>query len=415
MAIIQDVQAVPVSGGFFFDDQRAIRDGVEKEGFAYVSPPKTEGFRAVREPAEAVSVIIELDDGTTATGDCAAVQYMGAGGRDNIFRAKKYAKTIESEIADPLRGRSATSFASNIEFIEKEIIKQMDSDKKHSAISYGISQALLEASALARRRTKAKILSETYDMNPASEPIPVYGQSGNSRYRNAEKMIIKGIDVLPHGLFNNIEKIGHDGEKLVEYLEWLSNRVEELGHDDYCPRFHVDVYGTIGELFGGPYDASDIIDYFAELEHAAAPYALQVEGPIDKESRADQISAMTELRDALAEDGVAVDIVADEWCNTLDDIKQFIDKKAADVVQVKTPDLGGIQNCIKAAHYCDGTETHAYLGGSCAETDNTARTCAHVAIATQPIQVLAKPGMGVDEGYMIVKNEMERALAQMQN
>ena len=63
----------------FFDDQRAIRDGADKEGFAYVSPPKTEGFRAVREPAEAVSVIIELDDETTAAGDCAAVQYIGAG------------------------------------------------------------------------------------------------------------------------------------------------------------------------------------------------------------------------------------------------------------------------------------------------------------------------------------------------
>jgi len=32
-------------------------------------------------------------------------------------------------------------------------------------------------------------------------------------------------------------------------------------------------------------------------------------------------------------------------------------------------------------------------------------------MATQPTQILAKPGMGVDEGYMIVYNEMERILA----
>ena len=37
--------------------------------------------------------------------------------------------------------------------------------------------------------------------------------------------------------------------------------------------------------------------------------------------------------------------------------------------------------------------------------------CVQVAMATQPDQILAKPGMGVDEGYMIVYNEMQRVLA----
>ncbi|WP_334293932.1 hypothetical protein [Blautia argi] len=32
-------------------------------------------------------------------------------------------------------------------------------------------------------------------------------------------------------------------------------------------------------------------------------------------------------------------------------------------------------------------------------------------MATKPDQILAKPGMGVDEGFMIVYNEMERILA----
>lgn len=34
----------------------------------------------------------------------------------------------------------------------------------------------------------------------------------------------------------------------------------------------------------------------------------------------------------------------------------------------------------------------------------------HLALAARPDQMLAKPGMGVDEGMMIVRNEMERAL-----
>ena len=32
-------------------------------------------------------------------------------------------------------------------------------------------------------------------------------------------------------------------------------------------------------------------------------------------------------------------------------------------------------------------------------------------MATQPDQILAKPGMGVDEGFMIVYNEMNRIIA----
>jgi methylaspartate ammonia-lyase len=32
-------------------------------------------------------------------------------------------------------------------------------------------------------------------------------------------------------------------------------------------------------------------------------------------------------------------------------------------------------------------------------------------MATDPVQILAKPGMGFDEGYMIVYNEMQRIIA----
>ena len=53
----------------------------------------------------------------------------------------------------------------------------------------------------------------------------------------------------------------------------------------------------------------------------------------------------------------------------------------------------------------------AFCGGSCTETDRSAQVSAHVAMACQAAQVLAKPGMGVDEGLMIVGNEMARTAA----
>ena len=53
------------------------------------------------------------------------------------------------------------------------------------------------------------------------------------------------------------------------------------------------------------------------------------------------------------------------------------------------------------------------LGGSYVETDLSARVSAHVALATQPDLVMAKPGIGVDEAITIVHNEMVRILAEI--
>lgn len=411
MVSISSVEAVPGAGGFFFDDKKAIKNGAEKDGASYEGEPLTPGFSDIRQPAEAVSVLIELEDGQVGLGDCAAVQYSGARGRDAVFDAEESAEVIESTIADRLVGRPADKFVDNVQYLES--IGQSSGVELHTAEEYGVSQALLDAAAKAKRQTIAETVVDTYETEPATEPIPIYAQSGDERYQNVEKMLVKGIPILPHGLFNTREKIGEDGERLVQYLEWLSNRAEEIGPDSYEPRFHVDVYGMLGEVFDPPYDSQVVVDYFAELKEAAAPFSLQVESPMEMESRSAQIQTLAELRDGLRDGGVNVDIVADEWCNTLDDVKSFVDNAAVDIVQIKTPDVGPVTDTIKAVNYCNNADTKAFIGGSCAETDVSSRVCAQVAIATRPAQVFAKPGMGVDEGYMIVNNEMRRTLSRM--
>ncbi|MDG5776976.1 methylaspartate ammonia-lyase [Haloarculaceae archaeon H-GB2-1] len=412
---IESVRAIPGVSGFFFDDQRAIKAGAEADGFAYRGDPVTDGFDRIREAGESLMVELELADGTIATGDCAAVQYSGAGGRDPLFRAADYRSLVEGPLADSLVGRDARAFGANAAFLEETSI---DGERLHTAVRYGVSQALLNAAAKARRSrstspriTPTDVLADALDTTPATEPVPVFGQSGDERRTNAEKMLVKGVPVLPHGLFNSVEKVGADGERLREYIAWLADRADDLGPAEYDPRFHVDVYGILGEVFGPPYDRDEVTDYFASLRRAADPYPLQVEGPMDVGGREEQIHAMAELREGLADAGVDVDIVADEWCNTFEDVQAFVDAGAADVVQVKTPDLGGIQRSGEAVRYCRGTDTRAYLGGTCNETDTSARATAHVALATDAAQVLAKPGMGFDEGYMLVENEMRRTLA----
>ena len=79
---IIDVVCAKGRTGFFFDDQRAIKKGAVKNGEVYEGKPVTEGFQSVRQAGEAISVMLVLEDGQIAYGDCAAVQYSGAGGRD---------------------------------------------------------------------------------------------------------------------------------------------------------------------------------------------------------------------------------------------------------------------------------------------------------------------------------------------
>ncbi|SDK24181.1 methylaspartate ammonia-lyase [Natronorubrum texcoconense] len=406
--MITGLYATPGYSGFFFDDQRAIKQGAEHDGFTYEGVPVTDGFDEIRQAGESIIVDVELADGTVVRGDCAAVQYSGAGGRDPLFQAEEYAPVIEVPVADELKGRDATDFLENAELLEE---MEVDGDRLHTAIRYGVSQALLAAAAEADNTTRTDVMADALDTEPAREPVPVFGQSGDDRYNNTEKMFVKGVPVLPHALINSAEKIGENGETLVEYVEWLTERSQELGPDGYEPRFHIDVYGMIGEIFGAPYDREEVVDYFADLEAAAAPYPIQIEGPMDVGNRGKQIEAMVELREGLADAGVSVDIVADEWCNTFEDVQAFVDAEAADLVQIKTPDLGGIHRSGQAVRYCEGTDTRAYLGGTCNETETSARACAHVALATNAAQVLAKPGMGFDEGYMIVENEMRRTIA----
>ena len=395
--------------GFYFDDQRAIKAGADHDGFTYVGSPVTPGFAAVRQAGESISVMLVLEDGQVAYGDCAAVQYSGAGGRDPLFLAKDFIPVIENNIKPQLVGREADSFKNLSEMVEAITV---DGKRLHTAIRYGVTQAILDAVARATGRMMCEVVADEYGCTVTDQPLNIFTQSGDDRYSNADKMIIKGAQVLPHALINNVKtKLGEHGELLAEYVGWLRDRVLKLRRDEsYNPIFHIDVYGTIGAAFGND-NYKGMADYIAELEKIAAPFHLRIEGPMDVEDREKQMLALKALTAELDARGINVEIVADEWCNTLEDIKYFADNKAGHMVQIKTPDLGGINNTVEAVLYCKRLGIGAYQGGTCNETDRSAQVCVQCAMATRPDQILAKPGMGVDEGYMIVYNEMQRILA----
>lgn len=405
---ITKVVCAPGRSGFYFDDQRAIKNGAMADGAAYIGTPVTEGFAKIRQAGEAISVMIVLENGMVAHGDCAAVQYSGAGGRDPLFLAEAFIPLIEGEVAAHLVGQEADSFRRLAEEIDH---MEVNGKRLHTAIRYGVSQAILDAVAKASGLNLCDVVAKEYGLQVQDRPIPIFTQSGDDRYLNADKMIMKEAPVLPHGLFNSVKKAGEQGEKLKAYVEWLRDRILALRpREDYWPVLHIDCYGTIGLIFGNSnYEA--MADYLSTLEEAAKPFHLRIEGPMDSEGRQAQMEDLRGLRSILDARGISVELVADEWCNTLEDVIYFADNKAGHMVQIKTPDLGSIHNTIEAVLYCRNCGMGAYQGGTCNETDRSAQVCAQIALATHPVQILAKPGMGVDEAYMIAYNEMNRVLA----
>jgi len=329
---IVDVIAVPVRTGFYRDDQAAIRAGASHDGFLYTGSSLTPGFTAVREPGIAVSVMLVLSDGQVALGDCAEVQYAGAAGRAPIATASGIQAQVENVVAPLLVGRTITAFREVAEEIDRII---EDGRLLDAPVRYGVTQALLHAVSLAGGVTMAEIIQREYRIDIDIAAVPLYAQSGDDRYTNVDKMILKEVDVLPHGLINQVEsKLGPDGGLLKAYIGWIRDRILAIrSRPGYNPRLH------------------------------------------------------------------------------LEDIELFVAAGAADVIHVKTPDLGGITNTIEALIHVRQAGLAAYCGGTCNETDVSARVSAHIAMACGADQVLAKPGMGVDESVMIVGNEMARTVA----
>ncbi len=399
MQRIWEVSWVSAEAGYFTDDQAAIRAGAARDGFLYQGRPRTPGFRAIREPGRALSVLLHLDDGQVVAGDCAAVQYSGVAGRGAPPSVAEGAALVGSVVRPLLRGREVTSF--------RELAADLRAAGLPAWLRYGASQALLRAVAHARRDTMAAVVVSEWGLPVPRRTVPVLAQSGEHPREAADRMILKRADALPHGLVNNVDtRLGRRGEKLADLVGWLAGRVTGLaGRDGYAPVLHFDVYGTLGEAFG---DTASIARYLHRLADLAAPYRLRIEHPVDGGARDRQIAWLGELRRALRG---RVEVVADEWCNTLADVRAFAAAGCVDMIHVKTPDLGGLDDTVEALLACRARGIAGYCGGTCNETAGSAQACAQVALACGADLVLAKPGMGVDEGLSIVRNEMRFALA----
>ena len=405
---IKDVICAEGRSGYMHRDLAAIKSGKAiPDGSLYKGKPLSPGFTHIIEPATIISVMLVLEDGQIAFGDCADVILAGVAGRDPAFNSSGHIDYVRGEVADALRGRDVSEFKPQA----GEMDKFTHGGKRlHTAIRYGVSQALLHATALSRKETMAETIAREYGSRISTAPIPILASCHKDDHGQLDRVILKRVELLPHASFQIVsEHVGLQGEKLMAFVKRVAGRIKDIGAADYHPRIHVDLYGTLGELFS--MQIEPLADYLGKLRQESGAYGLLVESPMIAATQQEQIDKFRGLRELLKKKGIDVGLIADEWCNTLADIKLFSEARAADFVQIKTPDLGSIHNTIEAVLYCKSHGMGACLGGTANETDHSTRISTHMGLACQPDFMLSKPGLGADEALMIQTNEMARTLA----
>lgn len=405
---IKDVLLTPGNGAFFYDDQAAIRAGAGQDGFLYVGEPLLPGFRSIRIPAASVSIGLILEDDMVVWGDMMGVQYSGAGGRDPLFETRSIIEIASKVVVPRLRDVDCSRFLDAC----SEVFVFAKGERLPLSIEYGVSQALLRAAAHAARRTMAEVLCAELTLPLPNRRVPIYAQSGDAREINVDKMILKAVDVLPHGLINSRSKFGAGGGTFLDFVKWVAQRVNQIGQPGYHPVLHFDVYGWIGMEIG--LDVQRIADFISKVADAVPEFTVNIESPADFGSTPAQVDNYAQIVSILDARGSRARIVVDERCNTLEDVRLFAEAKATHFVQIKTPDVGLIADSARAVLLCKENNVGAYVGGSCSETDLSARATVHISVATQADMMLAKPGMGVDEGLSIVGNEQNRLLATLE-
>ncbi|GLS33052.1 methylaspartate ammonia-lyase [Mesorhizobium albiziae] len=404
---IKDVLLARGDGAFFYDDQAAIRAGATQNGFVYVGEPITPGFTSIRVPASSLSVGLVLADETVVWGDMMSVQYSGAGGRDPLFETTQISDLTLRVLTPRLLGVDPSRYLDAC----AQVFRPIEHKRLPPAIEYGVSQALLRAAAHLHRKTMAGVVCAEFDLPLPTRRVPIYCQSGDAREINVDKMILKGVDVLPHGLINSRGKFGANGQTFMEFVKWVAARTREIGRPGYQPVLHFDVYGWIGLEIG--LEPQRIADFICRVADTVPDFTLNIECPADFGSTQAQIENYARIVSILDNRGSSARIVVDERCNTLEDIRLFTEAKATHLIQIKTPDVGSMADTARAVLLCKENKVGAYVGGSCTETDLSAKASVHVSVATQADMMLAKPGMGVDEGFSIVGNEQNRLFAML--
>jgi methylaspartate ammonia-lyase len=388
-------------GGYFFEDIDKIRQKFIPAADRYHTPTNHGRYPFVRTPAPVVGVGIKLDDSTIHWGDAVAVSFGGKAGRAGLGSPDELDHWFKTDFKSWAVGRDVSGWLS----LEEAFLTAHKA--KPAFVRYAVSQALLSTASHVAGMSPFQLIAKDLSLAPTKQPITLHGSSGGNWDDTVDRMLARKITYLPQGQFENLEsQIGPGGANLLKWIEDFKQRAARF---NYTPTLTLDFHGALDAIF----DHSDakIIDFIALMSQKAAPHTLHIESPIVGQTLQDHAKRLTAIRSRVRALAPTTKIIADEWANEVSDIEYLLDQKSVDGIHIKMPDTGTLSECAEAVRICKQANTFALLGGSCTETDIGSRSSVHLALACSPDALLVKPGMGFDESYAQMYNEMSRRLS----
>jgi methylaspartate ammonia-lyase len=387
-------------GGYFFEDIDKIRQKFIPTADRYHTPTNHDRYPFVRTPAPVVGIGLKLDDGSVHWGDAVSVSFGGKAGRAGPGSPDELKQWFKTDFKSWAVGKDVSGWLA----LEKSFLSAHKTAP--AFVRYAVSQALLSTGSYVVGMSPFQLIAKDLGLTPAKQPITLHGSSGANWDDTVDRMLARKIAYLPQGQFENLEsQIGQAGANLLKWLEDFKQRAARF---NYTPTLTLDFHGALDAIF----DHSDakIVDFIALMSQKAAPHTLHIESPIVGKTLQDHAKRLAAIRARVRAAAPTTKIIADEWANEVSDIEYLLDQKSVDGIHIKMPDTGTLSECAEAVRICKQTNTFALLGGSCTETDIGSRSSVHLALACSPDALLVKPGMGFDESYAQMYNEMARAL-----
>lgn len=385
-------------GGYFFEDIDKIRQSFIPPADRYHTPTGHDRYPFVRTPAPVVGIGLKLDDGSIHWGDAVAVSFGGKAGRSGPGHADSLMAWVTGEFKTWCKGRTIARWID----IEREFLAAFKTTPPF--VRYAVSQAMVSAAVHTHGETPHQMIARDLGLTPSTKPISLHGSSGADFGATVDRMLARSLMFLPQGQFENLnDQIGSGGAKL---LAWIREFKQRAARFNYIPTLTLDFHGALDVVFDK--DDAKIAEFIIAMAKESFPYPLHVESPIIGASLQDHSKRFISIRTEVKKLSPTTKLLADEWANEVSDIDSLIKAGAVDGIHIKMPDTGALSECAAAVQACKTAGIFALLGGSCTETDIGARASVHLALATQPDALLVKPGMGFDESYVAMFNEMAR-------
>lgn len=390
-------------GSYYFEDLARIRRDLVPTSERYHTPTGHGAYANVRTPVPAVSVGLMLGNGAVAWGDCVPVSFSGKSGRALPKDPQELSHWIESTLGPWFENRLVLPWI----VLEKDFLREFSDIP--AFIRYGVSQAMVNAAVSVSQKPHWQIFAEDLGYQNPDAVINLHGSCGGDWGDTVDRMLVRKLKYLPQGQFEFLEKqIGTDGKALMSWIDDFKTRAMRFG---YLPTLTLDFHGALDELCDQ--DLERVADMIEAVAVQAKPHSCHIESPLAAPNFEMFKERIFRLRAILNDRGLRTPqlrIVADEWANSLSDIRQLTVDNGVDGVHIKMPDTGTLSECAMAVDVIRGAGKFALLGGSCTETMLGAKATAHLAVVAKPNAVLVKPGMGFDESFAYLDAEMKRAV-----